>query len=341
MAVLTTAGPGAALGRRDRQGRRGRSRRARYGDLRTALVFLIPATIGFVTFYLVPAVRGAWFSLIEYSVLTPPRYVGLENYERLVQDPLFWNEPGFDKDDVAVYGLGYNESGGGYGQVQWAPFALSNGWSYSDRNPWPTEFNYDDPALAETIGWWRSLIDKGYMPSLAAATSGVGSQESLGAGAYASLIEGSWNARAISELGGADFQVAPTPVGPSGERGTVFNGLSDAIYAGTPHPDEAWAWVEHLASPDCQLEVAKEGRVFPAVKEASAEAVATFEELGVDAEAFSVHVADGTTTPSPVTDWWAQLQTVMQPTMDSVLSFQAEPESLAPANDRVNALPDD
>lgn len=85
MAVTTDAAPVAA------RGRSSGSRRSRYGDLRTALIFLIPATIGFVTFYLVPAVRGAWFSFTEYTVLTPPQYVGLDNYERLVQDPLFWN----------------------------------------------------------------------------------------------------------------------------------------------------------------------------------------------------------------------------------------------------------
>ncbi|MGI5191885.1 carbohydrate ABC transporter permease [Promicromonospora sp. CA-289599] len=91
MAVLTTAAPGATPGRQRGPGRQRRSRGSRFGDLRTALIFLVPATIGFVTFYLVPAVRGAWFSLTDYSVLAPPRYVGLDNYERLVQDPLFWN----------------------------------------------------------------------------------------------------------------------------------------------------------------------------------------------------------------------------------------------------------
>lgn len=63
-------------------------------DLRPAIAFLIPASIGFVVFYLVPAIRGAWFSLTDYSVLAPGKFVGLENYERLVHDPLFWNGMG-------------------------------------------------------------------------------------------------------------------------------------------------------------------------------------------------------------------------------------------------------
>jgi multiple sugar transport system permease protein len=76
---------------RSRPARRGGRDGGGRGDLRTALVFLIPATIGFVVFYLVPAVRGAWFSLTDYSVLAPAEFVGLENYRRLLDDPLFWN----------------------------------------------------------------------------------------------------------------------------------------------------------------------------------------------------------------------------------------------------------
>jgi multiple sugar transport system substrate-binding protein len=248
------------------------------------------------------------------------------------------DEEGFDKSRVAVYGMGYNESGGGFGQVQWAPFALSNGWTFADQNPWPTAFAYDDPAFAETIGWYRSLIEKGYLPPLAVATSGVGSIESMGSGAYATLIEGAWNARAMSELQGVDVGIAPTPIGPTGERASVYNGLSDAIYAGTPHPDEAWRWVEYLATPDCQDVVAEQARVFPAITTSSDKAVAAFEEIGVDAEAFAVHVEDGTGTLPPVTGSWAQIQSIMLPAMDSVLSFQAEPDGLAGANARVDEL---
>jgi multiple sugar transport system substrate-binding protein len=251
------------------------------------------------------------------------------------------DEPGFDKSHVAVYGMGYNESGGGFGQVQWAPFALSNGWTYADQNPWPTAFAYDDPAFAEAIGWYRSMIEKGYLPPLAVATSGIGTIESMGSGAYATLIEGAWNARAMSELQGVDVGIAPTPVGPTGERASVYNGLSDAIYAGTPHPDEAWRWVEYLGSTECQDVVADQARVFPAITTSSERAVQAFEDIGVDAEAFAVHVEDGTGTLPPVTGSWAQIQAIMQPTMDSVLSFQAEPDDLADANARVDQVLED
>ncbi|SFJ65497.1 sugar ABC transporter substrate-binding protein [Cellulomonas sp. KH9] len=248
------------------------------------------------------------------------------------------DEPGFDSERVAVYGMGYGEAGGGFGQAQWASFALSTGWTYADRNPWPTRLAYDDPAFIETIGWYRSLIEKGYMPPLAAATSGIGVIESMGSGAYATLVEGAWNARAMSELQGVDIRVAPTPVGPSGQRASVFNGVSDAVYAGTPHPDEAWRWVEYLAGRDCQDAVATHARVFPAIAESSTIAVAAFEELGVDAQAFAVHVEDGTGVQAPVTGSWARIQSVMAPAMDAVLALQRDPSSLAAANDRVNAV---
>lgn len=248
------------------------------------------------------------------------------------------DEAGFDPDDVAVYGMGYGEAGAGYGQVQWSPFALSNGWVYSDEHPWPTSFNYGDPAFIETIRWYRSLIEKGYMPPFAVATSGIGGTDALANGAYATVVEGSWNARNVIEREGVELQVAPTPIGPSGQRASVVNGLGDSIWAGTPNPEEAWLWVKHLASPQCQLSVADAATVFPASVAATDRAIEAFNALGINAEAFSVHIEDGTTVPSPVVDQWAQLTTIMQPTMDRIFSFGADPDALVDAGQRVNEL---
>lgn len=68
-----------------------RKRRRSLGDLRIAMIFLAPATLGFVVFYIWPTLRGAYLSFTEYSLLSAPHFNGLSNYERMVQDSFFWN----------------------------------------------------------------------------------------------------------------------------------------------------------------------------------------------------------------------------------------------------------
>lgn len=248
------------------------------------------------------------------------------------------DEEGFNPNSIEVFGMGYGDSGGGYGQVQWSTFALGNDWVYADESPWPTVFNYGQQNFIDTIAWYTGLIEKGYMPSFAQATSGIGATDALAAGGYATLVEGSWNARNLVEREGVELQVAPTPIGPSGQRASVLNGLGDSIWVGTEHPDEAWRWVAYLASPECQMVVGEQARVFPAITEATDVAVEAFNEIGVDAEAFAVHLEEGTGVNSPVVDQWAQLQTIMTPAMDAIFAGSASPDSLVGANDRVNAL---
>lgn len=60
-------------------------------QLVTALVFILPALVGFSVFYLLPTLRGIYYSLTEYNLLGSPTWVGLDNYVKLFQDPLFWN----------------------------------------------------------------------------------------------------------------------------------------------------------------------------------------------------------------------------------------------------------
>ena len=74
--------------------RRRRARRWGGTEMRTALLFLLPPSIGLVAFYLLPAVRGVYYSFTNYQVLTPPEWVGTANFERMLADPLFWNALG-------------------------------------------------------------------------------------------------------------------------------------------------------------------------------------------------------------------------------------------------------
>jgi multiple sugar transport system permease protein len=59
---------------------------------REALLFYLcisPWIIGFFLFYLGPILSSFYFSLTEWDLLTPPQFIGLENYQRIfTNDPL-------------------------------------------------------------------------------------------------------------------------------------------------------------------------------------------------------------------------------------------------------------
>ena len=59
-------------------------------DLPMAIAFILPATIGFGVFLVWPSIRGIWLSFTDYSVFQPGHFVGLDNYSRMVTDPVFW-----------------------------------------------------------------------------------------------------------------------------------------------------------------------------------------------------------------------------------------------------------
>ena len=68
-----------------------RRRNWRQSETTAAWLFLLPAVFGFVTFYLLPLIRGIYLSVTDWDLLSVPNFVGLENFQRLFTDKLFWN----------------------------------------------------------------------------------------------------------------------------------------------------------------------------------------------------------------------------------------------------------
>jgi multiple sugar transport system permease protein len=85
MAVTTTRTPPA----RTSTAPIGRTRKR--DDTRLALLFILPALIGFLVFMVWPLLRGIYLSFTKFNLLTPPKFNGVDNYVRMVQDPVFWN----------------------------------------------------------------------------------------------------------------------------------------------------------------------------------------------------------------------------------------------------------
>lgn len=246
-------------------------------------------------------------------------------------------DPAFDENNVAVYGFLPEWADGSQGQNGWGNLAQSNGWTYADKNPFGTEFNYDDPKLVETIDWLAGLSDEGYAPKLDAQST-LARSEVLTSGTGALTTLGSFNLAVYKDMTD-QYGFAPLPIGPEGRKSAI-NGLSDAIYAGTDHPDEAWEWVKYLGSAECQNTVAETGVVFPAVKEASDRAAEVRESQGLNTQPFlDEQKAEDGTFIIPISLHGTEINQIVQDAIQSVaLGTQDAENALTAANDQVNAL---
>lgn len=63
-------------------------------DTKWAWLMLLPNIVGFFMFMLVPVVVTFVLSFTNYDMLTPPEFIGLQNYENLIKDPIVWQVTG-------------------------------------------------------------------------------------------------------------------------------------------------------------------------------------------------------------------------------------------------------
>jgi len=71
-------------------GSRGFSRMRRQETI-TGYLFLLPNILGFLVFSSIPVLATLSISLLDWDLIRAPRFVGLDNYVKLLtDDPLFW-----------------------------------------------------------------------------------------------------------------------------------------------------------------------------------------------------------------------------------------------------------
>lgn len=245
--------------------------------------------------------------------------------------------PNFDKSNVVQYGFIPDGAGGAYGQTQWSPLAASLGWTYND-GPWSSTYYYDDPRFVETIQFWADLALKyGYSPAYSDITS-IGASSLFQASKGALTENGSWM---IGTFVASDFPVGfgRLPSGPEGRK-SMFNGLADSIWIGSPHVEEAWQWVKYLASPACENVVGASGVVFPAIPEAAAASQQMRADAGVDVSAFvdQANQPDGTFL-FPIADHAGDISTIMDEAMQKITLGQDTAANVLPgANAEINSL---
>lgn len=247
-------------------------------------------------------------------------------------------DPAFDKTKVVQYGFIPQGPGGFSGQTQWSMFAVSNGFKFTD-GPWTNKYYYDDPKLAEAVQWYANLalVEGVAPPNADIASLGAGTLFQSGKGAL--TTDGSWTVGDYLKNSSFDVGFARLPEGPDGRK-SMFNGLADSIWVGTQHPEEAWKWVKYAASKECADIAGSFGVFFPSQQSGVDAALAKRKAEGVDVTAFTDQALDPNGTfLFPITDNGAEISTIMDATMDSIMLGQSTAaDALKTANTEVNEL---
>ncbi len=246
------------------------------------------------------------------------------------------SSPQFNSKRIAVYGYQNPGGAGMTGQTEWSHFAVSNGFKYQDRRGGRRYF-YDDPKLAETMDWLASLPAKHLSVSYPNSRS-LGADALFMVGKVAMIAQGSWAISYFASRSKFETAWVPLPIGPSGRRASMLNGLADSIWSGSKVKAEAWLWVKYLASADCQNIVAEAGAVFPAIHGTAEKTVAAHKRRGVDSTAF-VTMSQAQTFSTPIGDHGAEINELMKGAIESILYGQQKATpALKAANEQINRL---
>lgn len=248
------------------------------------------------------------------------------------------DEDGFDPTSVARYGLAADPAVDYTGQTSWSPFALSTGWTFTDKDTWGRRFNYDDERFAATMDWYFGLVDKGFFPPFGMFGDSSPAQAQIQGGTSALAIVGSWMITTFNNLEGVDLGIAPLPAGPVGHPVSMFNGLGDSISMQSEKKEEAARLVAFLASDEAQQLIGERAPFFPATDVGTEAAIARFDEMGLDVTPYTDRVANGETGLYPLVENSASIAQIMQTAFDLAWMRQIDGADFVSFNDRVNAL---
>lgn len=229
------------------------------------------------------------------------------------------DEPGFDKHHVKVYGLA--SGGAGDGQTTWSPFTGSAGWHCTDKERWSTKCRYDSKTFQSVVKWYFGLAENGYLaPQTDYSESANPANAQLASGKAAMAFDGAWMISTYYGCKNLKIGTAFTPVGPTGRRATMMNGLADSVTKNAHNKQGALKRVKYLSSDACQKTVGSYGVVFPATPDGTRAAVAAYKKKGIDVTAFTEPVADKrdfTTLTYPITNY-AAVYALMHPAMQDI-----------------------
>ena len=200
------------------------------------------------------------------------------------------------------------------------------------------EFVFDTAEGEQAFQYVIDLMNRYHVAPSAADTNVNGdfALDQFLQGKMALFQSGVYNLSNVSDGAGFDWGVAVIPSGPAGAI-SVTNGVVAAGNADSAHPDETQKLLEWLGSAEGSAAIGADGSASPAVIGAQAGYVASWQEKGVDVNAFIDVLANGT-VQAPQGAKWSEASDAFESTFaEMFLGRIPVAEALRTAQDAANA----
>jgi len=206
-----------------------------------------------------------------------------------------WDWDRFEEATLEISSLGDDTAGFGMNNW-WANYGyFVNAAGSSFFNEDYTACALDDDATVEGLNFAKELYDAG-----AAVPWGDNAEPPFLAGNVGMFLNGRWATPGTIEGADFDWNVAPLPVGPSGEATNWLFWGAYVVNSETENPEEAWDLVTRLTSAEVQGEIASLGANIPS--RATDEAIELFLNTLPDSDVNNQAFIAGTTAPDVRTE---------------------------------------
>lgn len=160
-------------------------------------------------------------------------------------------------------------TGGEYGlgtaanTIRLAPFVWSAGGELVDDEVTPTTFTLDTPEARQGVDFFLDLQTvHGVVPPEAEEQARESEARFLD-GDLGMYLNSRRVVPTLRTIEGFEWDVAPIPVGPSGESVSILHGDAYCMSAGSEVQDATWRFIEFANSVDGQTLLAESGRTVP------------------------------------------------------------------------------
>ncbi|SEK86365.1 ABC transporter substrate-binding protein [Nonomuraea pusilla] len=233
------------------------------------------------------------------------------------------DEPGFDPAKVRTYGF----ASWNHYQTQWMNWVNSNGGKLLDK-PFG-RYTFNDAASVQALQFGVDLVNKYHVSPPATRTNPPTGKvtDMFKAGEIAMFPANNALLPFVAPEATFKVGVAPMPEGPAG-RSVNLNGLSEAVYAKSGHPEEAMKLAAFLGGQEAQKTMADGGYVFPAYNGLAQGYVDYWKSKDLDVAPF-LKESEGSTFALPVTTGFTGFETKLNQIFNEMYLGKLTPQQAA------------